>query len=83
MYSYLASAANMTIQELIDSYDYDFNNETINVTSESDYMIDGDSDETDDTLIINLTTDAATEGTFNVKEWNFNRFGEFGCINIT
>jgi len=61
----LASAANMTIQELIDSYDYGFNNGTINVTSQDDYMVDRDSDGTNDTLIINITTDAATTGTYN------------------
>jgi hypothetical protein len=59
----LASAANMTIQELIDSYDYGFNNGTINVTSQDDYMVDKDSDGTNDTLIINMTTDATT-GTY-------------------
>ncbi|MBS3131643.1 hypothetical protein J4212_04385 [Candidatus Woesearchaeota archaeon] len=58
-----ASAANMTISQLINSYDYSYYNGTINVTSYNDYMIDKDSNGKNDTLIINLTTDAGS-GTF-------------------
>ena len=60
----LASAADITVQELIDSYNYDFTNGTINVTSQNDYMVDKDGDGTNDTLIVNVTTDAATTGTY-------------------
>ena len=37
-----ASAANMTIQQLVDSYNYDFFDGTINITGFSDYMADND-----------------------------------------
>lgn len=60
----LASAANMTIQELIDSYDYSYSDGTLNATSQNDYMIDVNSNGINDTLIINITTDAATAGNY-------------------
>src|SRR3989344_4417193 len=61
---HLASASNMTVQDLINSYDFTFSNGTLNVTSQTDYMIDTDSNGVNDTLIINLTTDALTSGTY-------------------
>ncbi len=60
----LVSAANMTIQELIDSYDYSYSDGTLNATSQNDYMIDQNGNGVNDTLIINITTDAATAGTY-------------------
>ena len=60
----LVSAANMTIQELIDSYDYSYSDGTLNATSQNDYLIDSNGNGINDTLIINITTDAATSGIF-------------------
>lgn len=49
----LASAANMTIQELVDSYDYSYADGTLNATSQNDYMVDRNNNGVNDTLIIN------------------------------
>ena len=54
----------MTIQELVDSYDYSYADGTLNATSQNDYMVDRNNDGLNDTLIINITTDAATAGTY-------------------
>ena len=48
------------IEGLIGSYNYNFYNGTINVTSQQDYMIDKNNNNKNDTLIINITTDAAS-----------------------
>src|SRR3989344_3498023 len=65
----LASAANLTIQELIDSFDHNLliegtDNSTINITDQTDYMFDNDGDGINDTLVINLTTDGMTNSNF-------------------
>ena len=60
----LVSAANMTIQQLIDSYDYSYSDGALNITSQNDYMLDKNNNGINDTLIINITTDAATAGTY-------------------
>ena len=52
-----------TLQVLLNSYNYDFYNGTINITFQNDFMIDKNSDNKNDTLIINITTDAAS-GTY-------------------
>ncbi|MBI2549646.1 hypothetical protein HYV83_00505 [Candidatus Woesearchaeota archaeon] len=57
-------AANMTVDKLIDSYDYDFDTGVINVTTFSDYMIDQNSNGLNDTLVINLTTNALNSSTY-------------------
>ena len=54
---YQVSAANMTIQDLINSYDFSFSNGTLNVTSQTDYMLDTNENGVNDLLIINITTD--------------------------
>ena len=56
----LTLPASADIKSLIGSYSYDFYNGTINVTSQNDYMVDKNNDNKNDTLIINLTTDAAS-----------------------
>lgn len=61
---YQVSAANMTIQDLINSYDFSFSNGTLNVTSQTDYMLDTNENGVNDLLIINITTDASTSGTY-------------------
>src|SRR3989338_1047200 len=58
------SATNMTVQELIDSFDYDYYDGNLNVTNHTDYMIDANSNGVNDTLIINLTTDSASVRNF-------------------
>ena len=58
------SASNITIQQLIDSFDYSYSNNTLNVLTQTDYAIDKNSNGISDTLIVNLTTDAATSGTY-------------------
>ena len=52
--------ASADIRGLIGSYSYDFYNRTINVTSQQDYMVDKNNNDKNDTLIINITTDAAS-----------------------
>jgi len=59
-----ASAESITIQDLINSYSYDYNNGTINLTIFDSYMLDFDSNSVNDTLIFNLTTDIASASTF-------------------
>ncbi|MEK6869836.1 MAG: hypothetical protein AABX74_06375, partial [Nanoarchaeota archaeon] len=59
----LIPAASAAIQGLINSYNYGFYNGTINVTFQNDYMTDKNSNNKNDTLIINITTDAAS-GTY-------------------
>lgn len=61
----LISTALAAIEGLINSYNYDFYNGTINATSQKDYMIDKDSDNKNDTLIIDITTDAIS-GTYKL-----------------
>ena len=60
----LVLAGNMTLQELIDSYDYSYSDGTLNATYQNDYMIDNNGNGINDTLMINITTDAATAGTY-------------------
>ena len=57
-------ASNMTVEELIASYDFDFYNGTLNITAFDDYMIDSDNNSVNDTLIINLTTDADSSAAY-------------------
>jgi hypothetical protein len=59
----IAPVVAANLNDLIISYNYDFYNGTINVTSENDHMIDKNSNNKNDTLIVNITTDAAT-GTY-------------------
>ena len=59
----LIPAASAAIQGLINSYNYGFYNGTINVTFQNDYMTDKNSNNKNDTLIMNITTDAAS-GTY-------------------
>lgn len=61
----IPSFASATLDQLINSYDYSYDNGTITVVDQTDYMIDSDSNEVNDTLIINLTTNpGAIEGTY-------------------
>ncbi len=60
----LASAANTTISQLIESYNYDFYGGDINVTLFDDYMLDKDGNGLNDTLTINLTTNASGASTY-------------------
>lgn len=53
----------LTIDDLINSYDYSFSDGTLNITAVSDYILDTDSNGVNDTLIFNLTTNL-TSGTY-------------------
>ena len=64
VFSFLAFANAETLHSLISSYSYNFYNGTINVTSKNDYMIDKNSNNKNDTLIINITTDSKTAGNY-------------------
>ncbi len=57
------TSVSASLQDLLNSYSYNFYNGTINVTSQSDYMIDKNNNNKNDTLIINVTTDKS-EGTY-------------------
>jgi hypothetical protein len=59
-----APALSLTVDQLIDSYDYGFYGGTVNVTTFIDTMKDLDSDGLNDTLVINLTTDANTSASY-------------------
>ena len=61
---YLASASYIPLQDLISSYDFSFSNRTLNVTSQTDYMIDTNGNGINDLLVIDLATDALTPGTY-------------------
>jgi len=58
------SAANMTIQQLADSYNYSFSTGVISIASQNDYMIDADNDGLNDTLIFNITISPINFGTY-------------------
>src|SRR3989338_7903842 len=45
----LVLAGNMTLQELIDSYDYSYSDGTLNATYQNDYMIDNNGNGINDT----------------------------------
>lgn len=62
----LTLSANASIEELLNSYNFDFNNGRINVTSHADYMRDLDSDGVNDTLFINFTTNVNVTQTYYV-----------------
>src|SRR3989338_7371959 len=46
-----------SLQGLLSSYNYNFYNGTINMTSQSDYMADTNNNNKNDNLIISVTTD--------------------------
>ena len=52
--SSLALASNMSINDLIDSFNYSYYNGSISIISSNDYMFDGNSNGLNDTLVINL-----------------------------
>ena len=48
----------LTLQELIDSYNFGYNDGTLNINLFDDYIMDSDSNGQNDTLIINLTVNS-------------------------
>ncbi len=60
-----ASAANMTVNDLIDSFNYSYSNGSINIVSRNDFMLDKNSNGLNDTMVINLSTSIAGDGIFN------------------
>lgn len=54
----IPSAYTITLQELIDSYNFGYNDGTLNINLFNDYMIDSNSNGQNDTLIINLTVNS-------------------------
>ena len=56
----------MTLQDLINSYDYSYSDGTLNATSQNDYMIDTNNNGINDTLIINLTVNSTYTSFFEV-----------------
>lgn len=57
---FLTLPVSADIEGLIGSYNYNFYNGTINATSQQNYMVDKNNNNKNDTLIINITTDAAS-----------------------
>src|SRR3989338_2270566 len=57
------SASNLTLQDLINSYNYDYTDGTINITAKNNYMIDTNSNSINDTLVFNLTSNLSS-GTY-------------------
>jgi hypothetical protein len=60
-------AGNMTIDELIDSFNYSYSNGSIDITTYQDYMRDANGNGANDTLVINLSTSGAGTFTFLVN----------------
>ena len=56
----------LTLQELIDSYNFGYNDGTLNINLFNDYMIDSNSNGQNDTLIINITVNATYTAFFEV-----------------
>ena len=56
----------LTLQELIDSYNFGYNDGTLNVNLFNDYMIDSNSNGQNDTLIINITINSTYTAFFEV-----------------
>ena len=48
----------LTLQELIDSYNFGYNDGTLNINQFSDYMLDSNSNGQNDALIINITVNS-------------------------
>src|SRR3989338_9604839 len=60
------SAYSITLQELIDSYNFGYNDGTLNINLFNDYMVDSNSNGQNDTLIINITVNATYTAFFEV-----------------
>src|SRR3989338_3940362 len=60
------SAYSITLQELIDSYNFGYNDGTLNINQFSDYMLDSNSNGQNDTLIINITVNSTYTAFFEV-----------------
>src|SRR3989338_3922811 len=56
----------LTLQELIDSYNFGYNDGTLNINQFSDYMSDSNSNGQNDTLIINITVNSTYTAFFEV-----------------
>ena len=52
---FISAAYALTVEQLVDSYDYDYINGSINITSYVDSMEDTDANGVNDTLVFNLT----------------------------
>ncbi|MEK6943717.1 MAG: CARDB domain-containing protein [Nanoarchaeota archaeon] len=69
----------MSINDLIDSFNYSYYNGSISIISSNDYMFDGNSNGLNDTLVINLTSSGSGSFNFIVKLVDSNNF----YINVT
>jgi len=58
------SASNMSISDLVNSYDYDYSDGSLNITSFSNLMLDLNNNSINDTLVIGLTTNASASETY-------------------
>ena len=56
----------LTLQELINSYNFGYNDDTLNITLFTDYMVDSNSNGANDTLIVNLTINSTKTDFFEV-----------------
>ena len=56
----------MTIDELIDSFNYNYTNGSINVVGKTDFMLDQNNNGIPDTLAIQLTNSVPADDTFNL-----------------
>src|SRR3989344_2184366 len=52
------------VEELVNSYNYYYNNGTINITSFNSYMADSDGNSVNDTLVFDLATDVTSTSIF-------------------
>ncbi|MBI2651325.1 hypothetical protein HYX01_02545 [Candidatus Woesearchaeota archaeon] len=62
----IPNALALTLQELIDSYNFGYNDGTLNINQFSDYMTDSNSNGQNDTLIINLTANSTYTAFFEI-----------------
>src|SRR3989338_11218823 len=56
----------LTLQELIDSYNFGYNDGTLNINLINDYMVDSNSNGQNDSLVINLTVNSTYTAFFEV-----------------
>lgn len=66
LFTVVPNANSLTLQELIDSYNFDYNDGTLNVNLFSDSMADSNLNGQNDVLIINLTVNSTYASNFEI-----------------
>jgi hypothetical protein len=53
-----------SVEELVDSYDFSYYDGRINITAFNDFMVDTDTDSSNDTLVLNMTANVLQDGNY-------------------